>query len=193
MTAQANQQNRNEALSNATTQNEALDCILTRSSVRRYNDREIPRSVVECLLRAAMAAPTAGNRQPWAFVLIDDPEIKNKIADFLQNGHMMRTAPIAIAVLGDLERAYPGVEREYWVLDTSAASENILLAAHALGLGGVWCGIYPVPERVDTVSRILNLPEHLVPLSIIPLGYPLAPGNPRDKWDPSRIYFNTYR
>ena len=103
---------------------------------------------------------------------------------------MLTKAPLAIVVCGDLSKGLEGNALNYWVQDVSAASENLLLAAHALGLGAVWTGVYPLMERVNDVSRILELPRHIVPLNVIPVGYPAGETAPKDKWNPENIHYN---
>lgn len=124
----------------------ALDVIATRTSVRAYRDCPVGADTVELLLRAAMAAPSAMNRQPWVFVVVDDKALLQKFADSLQYAKMAASAPLAVVVCADLTRN-PGASGDWWVMDASAASENLLLAAHAVGLGAVWTGVYPRSER----------------------------------------------
>ena len=149
----------------------ALDVIATRTSVRSYRDCPVGADTVELLLRAAMAAPSAMNRQPWVFVVVDDKALLQKF------------------VCADLTRN-PGASGDWWVMDASAASENLLLAAHAVGLGAVWTGVYPRSERVKAVRTILGLPESVVPLNVIPIGYPAQNPEPKQKWNPGNIRRN---
>ena len=169
----------------------AIDCIMTRTSVREYTDKQIPDSVVESLLKAGMAAPTAMNKQPWQFIVVTDPKIRQAISDA---GKPIRAkeAPLVIVACGDPDKEDDGPAAEFWVQDVSAASENILLAAHAQGLGAVWCGIYPIEERVEQISKILGLPNNLIPLSAICIGYPANNPTPKNKWNPEAIHYNKY-
>ena len=167
----------------------ALDVIMTRTSVRAYQDRPVGADTVGLLLRAAMAAPSAVNRQPWAFVVVDDRELLRKFSEALPFAKMAAEAPLAVVVCGDLSRN-PGASGEWWVMDASAASENLLLAAHAMGLGAVWTGVYPRGERVRAVREILGLPGHVVPLNLIPVGYPADNPAPKQKWNPANIRHN---
>lgn len=165
-----------------------LNTIMTRSSVRQYTDQEVTPQHVETLLRAGMAAPTAGNRQPWAFYVVRDTAIIRqfpKVTKF--SDPMAQQARVAIVVCGVPEEAFP-VEPRYWVQDVSAATENILLAAHATGLGAVWSGVYPGEERVATLRQLLDVPERLVPFNIIFLGHPSGEPSVKDKWRPERIF-----
>lgn len=144
---------------------------------------------VELLLRAAMAAPSAVNRQPWAFVVVDDRELLRELAGALPFAKMAARAPLAVVVCGDLSRN-PGASGDWWVMDASAASENLLLAAHALGLGAVWTGVYPRGERVEAVRRVLGLPSDVVPLNLIPVDYPADNPEPKQKWNPANVRHN---
>lgn len=169
-----------------------IETIMTRTSVRAYSDRPVSEATVDTLLRAAMAAPTARNAQPWQFVVITDRAKLDSIAADNQNIKMAAEAPLAIAVCGDMSKAIEGHGQDYWIQDCSAATENLLLAAHAMGLGAVWCGIYPIHERVAFVSSLLSLPDHIIPLNIIPIGYPKAAGTPKEKFDSLNIHYNNY-
>lgn len=166
--------------------------IMTRASVRSYTGRDVSAQTVDTLLRAAMAAPTAVNRQPWRFVVIRDRQILDYIADNFKSMTMMRQAPVAVVVCGDMEAALDGPAQAYWVQDASAATENLLLAAHALGLGAVWCGVYPIAERVEQFSQMLQLPSTILPLNCIAIGYPQEPIEPKDKWHPEYIHLNRW-
>jgi nitroreductase len=168
---------------------ETLEAIHTRRSVRRYEDRPVAEDLVEKLLAAAMSAPSARNAQPWHFVVIDDRQTLGEIAAINPNAQMARHAPLAILVCGDL-----GLELSagYWVVDCAAAVENLLLAAHALGLGAVWTGVYPRPERMDGLRQLVKLPEGVVAHSIVVLGYPAEQPPPRDAFRPERIHRNTW-
>ena len=168
--------------------NAVLSNIATRASVRQFTNQPIDKSTLESLVRAGMAAPSAVNKQPWAFVVITE----RSVLDSLQNVHPyanLKTATAAIVVCGDTEKALQGYAREYWIQDCSAATQNILLAAHALGLGAVWCGVHPDPKRVSEVSRVLRLPESIIPLNIITMGYPASQPQPKDKWKPENIHY----
>lgn len=166
--------------------------IMTRTSVRSYTDRAIEAETLDTLLRAAMAAPTAGNKQPWRFVVIDDRDILNYISENFNSMKMAATAANAVIMCGDVTATFDGEGREYWVQDVSAASENLLLAAHAMGLGAVWCGIYPISDRVHKFSDLLHLPENILPMACICLGYPDGETVPKDKWHPEYIRYNSW-
>ncbi len=168
-----------------------LDVIHERVSIREYRDRPVPRELLETIVKAGMAAPSAMNKQPWQFIVIDDKETLQALGNDIKTSQMVVNAPAAILVCGDMEKAGEGWLQDYWIQDCSAVSQNILLAITELGLGGVWTSIYPAENRMEIVAEILNLPENIIPLNIIPLGYPAqnAPG-PKDKWNPSRVHWN---
>jgi nitroreductase len=164
---------------------DTLAAIHTRRSVRRYEDRQVPEELRRKLLAAAMSAPSARNGQPWQFVVIDDRGTLAEIARLNPNAQMCREAPLAILVCGDL-----GLEKSpgYWVVDCAAAVENLLLAAHALGLGAVWTGVYPRPERMEGLGRLLKLPENVIAHSLVVVGYPAEQPPPQDRYRPERVH-----
>jgi nitroreductase len=138
-----------------------------------------------------MAAPSARDKRPWYFVEIDDPEVLQKLADGLPNAPMLPEARQAIMVLGDLERAYmpPGIT-DYWQQDCSAAAENILLAAEAMGLGACWTALYPMEDRVAHARAVIGIPPEAAPLCLIAVGYSAGQHHAKDKFDPTRIFSN---
>jgi nitroreductase len=169
---------------------DTLEAIFTRRSVRNYQDKQVEPEKLEILLKAAMCAPSALNEQPWQFVVIDDRSIFEKIMRVYLYAGMLKSAPLAILVCGDvsLEKA-PG----NWVLDCSCAAQNMLLAAHSIGLGAVWSGIYPETDRMEALSLMLNLPEGLRPLALVGVGYPDgALPAPPVRFRPDRIHINDW-
>ncbi len=168
-----------------------LDNILARTSIRSYQDRPVEQDKIENLLRAGMAAPSAVDKRPWHFIVVTDRQVLNGLAEANPNAGMAARAPLAIVVCGDKTRALTRVP-DYWVQDVAAATENILLAAQGMGLGAVWTGTYPTTERVEKVTAVLNLPEHIVPFCTIVIGYPERYQAPKDKWDEGNISYNTY-
>ena len=167
----------------------AIENIMTRSSVRQYTNQPISDDTVKILLKAAMAAPTAVNSQPWTFVVLKDMDKRQKLAEALPNaGDKLTSSAVNIIVCGNTQKM---LEREpsYWIQDCSAATENLLLAANALGLGAVWCGIYPSEERVRTLSETVGLDSNLIPLCIIPVGHPSGEPQIKDKWKEENIIF----
>ncbi len=180
-----------EAVSADNTAEIVVDNIMTRTSVRRFTSEPVGRDTLDVLVKAGMAAPTAVNKQPWAFVVVTE----RAVFDSLMNVHPwsnLQTASAAIVVCGDMQKALDGFAREYWVQDCSAATENILLAAHAYGLGAVWCGVYPNPDVLPGVKRILGLPDAVTPLNIITLGHPAQNVEPKDKWVPENVHYQRW-
>lgn len=175
-----------------TLQKSTIEDIMTRTSVRSYSDKEVGSEQIDTLLRAAMAAPTAGNKQPWRFVVINDRAKLDSIAANFGSMTMAKQASLAIVMCGDVTATFDGEGQGYWIQDVSAASENLLLAAHAMGLGAVWCGIYPMSERVKQFSQMLNLPENILPMACICIGYPSGETTPKDKWKPEYIHYNSW-
>ena len=166
-----------------------LNSIMTRNSVRKYTKQIISPSQVETILKAGMAAPTAGNRQPWEFYVVRDTTIIKQMTKATKYAAPMNeSAQLAIVVCGVPSESFP-VEPRYWVQDVSAATENILLATHAMGLGAVWCGVYPGEERVAALRELLNVPEKLVPFCIIMMGYPDGKQKVKDKWKPEKVHY----
>ena len=154
--------------------------MMTRTSIRSYTDEAVSKENIETILRAGMAAPTAVNRQPWHFVVVTNREKLNALAEANRGTRMAAKAPLAIVVCGNMEKALEGTGRGFWVQDCSAATENILLAAHALGLGAVWTGLYPNEERSKAVRTLLKAPENIVPLCTIVIGHPAEQPQPKD-------------
>lgn len=167
-----------------------IENIMTRSSVRDYTDAPVSEATIDTLLRAGMAAPTAGNKQPWKFIVINQRNLLDSLAQ--GNWRPAAKAQAAIVVCGDRTNSFPGEGKDYWVQDCSAATENILLAAHAVGLGAVWCGCYPISERVDLVTNLFGIPDSIVPLSVVMLGYPNGPQQPKDKYKADNVHINKW-
>ncbi len=166
-----------------------MNIIFDRYSVRSFTPDLVKDDMIESLLKAAMQAPTASNRQPWHFVVIKDRKVLSKIADIHPYASMVKEAPLAIVVCGDTSLS--SIDG-YWVQDCSAATQNILLQAVHLGLGGCWCGIYPKKERVEEFIALLKLPSHVIPLSVIPLGHPSGIPMPKNRFNPQRIHTDSW-
>lgn len=166
-----------------------MKAILERKSIRKYTNQPVPKEAITDLLKAAMAAPSAGNEQPWFFIVIDDKEIMRSITQVHPYSQMLPQAQYAIVVCGDpkLEK-YKG----FWVQDCSAACENILIAAQDMGLGSVWLGVHPIPERTKAIQYILGLPEDIIPLSILPIGYPAEKRETTSRYNEGRIKYNKW-
>lgn len=169
-----------------------IDVIHERTSIRSYQDRPVTREQLETIVRAGMAAPSAMNKQPWLFIVIDDKDVLNDLGKDIRTSQMVTKAAAAILVCGNLQKAGEGWLQQYWIQDCSAASQNILLAITELGLGGVWTSVYPAEERMSKVANILNLPEHIIPLNIIPIGYPAEKTSPKDKWKPENVIYYSH-
>ncbi len=170
-------------------QEEIYQSIMTRSSVRSYTGQRVDEEMVEKLLRAGMAAPTAGNRQPWAFYVVRDTNVIRQFVNVSKyTSPMAEHAQLAIVVAGIPTESFPD-ENRYWIQDVSAATENILLAAHSQGLGAVWCGVFPGEDRIAVLRDLLDVPEHHVPFNIIMIGYPNAEPVIKDKWKPEKVFY----
>ncbi len=166
-----------------------MNAIFKRRSIRKYTDKVVSDQQIEKILRAGMAAPSAGNQQPWHFVVIDDRDILNDIPKLHPYSKMLKEASHAIVVCGDVNlQRHEG----YWVQDCSAATQNILLMATELGLGSVWLGVYPREDRVKGLKELLSLPENIIPLCIISIGYPAETKEPVDRYDTTRIHKNSW-
>ena len=170
----------------------AIETIMTRTSIRAFTDQPVEDEKVEQILRAGMAAPTAVNRQPWAFVVVRSREQLDRLKEANPYARMLESAQLAVVVCGDMTKAIEGPMQSFWIQDASASTENILLAAHALGLGAVWTGVYPPPERAAAGSEVLGLPEYAVPLCVIPMGYPAESPEPKDKWKPDNVHYEQW-
>lgn len=169
------------------TSNATLALILKRRSIRSYTDTPVSETQIQGLLQTAMAAPSANDVRPWAFVVVRDPARRLALAETHQWSQMCADAPVVIAVVGD-----PAAS-DHWVEDCSAATENLLLAAAGLELGAVWIGIYPRPQREAHVRRVLNIPEQWRVLCLVPVGYPAETKPPRTRYEASKVYFDSFR
>lgn len=168
-------------------ENETLEVIHSRKSVRHFTGQAVSKEQIETLLRAGMAAPTAVNRQPWVFYVVAQREVLDTLAEQLPYAKMLRQAQAAIVVCGDMEKAGNLQDKGYWVQDCAAATQNILLAAESIGLGAVWTASYPYDDRTKVVIKALKLPENHIPLNVIPIGYPTGEDLPKNKWKPENI------
>ncbi len=171
--------------------NETLEVIYTRRSVRSFTGEPVSRDDLWKILKAGMSAPSAVNIQPWAFIVVTKREVLDKLCEKLPYAKMLDKAGAAIIVCGipNKDKIYA---KDYWVMDCSAASENILLAAHALGLGAVWTAVYVDKERIASVRNILNIPEHIIPLNVIPIGVPKDKGSVTDKFREENIHWEQW-
>jgi len=168
---------------------DAMEAIFTRRSIRHYTQEQVPDNLLESILRAGMAAPSAKNEQPWQFIVIRERSILDAIPQFHPYAEMLREAGLAVVVCGDLHLE---TSKGRWSQDCSAAIQNMLLAAHALGLGAVWVALYPDKDREEKIHALLRLPDHVIPLAIIPLGYPAEKKSRSDRFERSRIHENRW-
>ena len=168
---------------------EILNGILTRRSIRKYTDESIPREKMEEIIRYGMFAPSACNCQPWHFVLLNDRELFMKIEEFQPHTKMLKHAQWGIVVCGDDRLAHTP---DYWPVDCAAVTQNILLAAHGMGYGAVWLGIFPRRERVAAMKDLLDLPPHVHAFSIISVGYPDQQVPQPERFQPERIHLNQW-
>ena len=167
-----------------------INNIMTRTSIRQFTNQPIPKDTLDLLVKAGMAAPSAVDKRPWAFIVINDRATLDSL-NAIKPYFNLKTATAAIVVCGDLNKTEEQV-KEYWVQDCSAVTENILLAAHAYGLGAVWCGVYPGEEIVAGVKRILSIPENVIPLNVITLGHPDENPQPKDKFNKDDIHYEKW-
>jgi nitroreductase len=172
--------------------NSFLNVIFSRKSVRKYTGEVISKSDLEILLKAAMAAPSGRNEQPWAFIAITDPSVLTKLAEGLPYAKMLPEAGSAIVVCGhSVPPSRPG-SKDLWEQDCAASTQNILLAAEAMHLGAVWTAAHPYPDRQEYIRRILSIPSHIYPFSVIPIGCPSGVEQPKDKFDPAKIHLEKW-
>jgi len=164
---------------------ELLEVITTRRSIRRFQDKQVPEEHVTAIIEAAMMAPSAGNQQPWHFIIISEREKLDKIPSFHPYCKMVLQAPVALLICGDpIGIPWP----DFWSQDCSAATQNALLAARDFGLATVWAGIYPVEERMTGFRRLLHIPDHIYPFALIPIGWPKEEFRAADRSKPERIH-----
>ena len=169
---------------------DALQAILTRRSIRRFQPgRPLSAAQIDTLMQAAMAAPSAANEQPWEFIVIDDRETLEKFQEHHPYSKMLSEASCGILVCAD---KYRDKLDGYLQQDCSAATHNILLAAHAMGLGAVWLGVYPRVERVEAVRQIIGAPENILPFAMIAVGYPAENKGPAERYEAARVHKNRW-
>ena len=167
---------------------DTIDAILTRRSIRHFSSKAVPEEEIQVLLKAAMYAPSGGNAQPWHFVVIDERAVLDEVPKFHDSSSFILEVPLAILICADEELAKPG----RWLLDCSAAAENMLLAAHARGLGACWIGIQPVAERIEGITRLMELPPKVYPVCLIAIGYPTETRHQPERFRPERIHHNRW-
>jgi nitroreductase len=168
---------------------ETIKAILTRRSIRKYSENIIPEEYYEVLLKAAMHAPSARNRQPWHFIIISDRSILKKLSGVCPSWKMLEDAANAIVVCGDMNLED---SESFIIQDCSAATQNILLAAHELGLGSVWLGVHPREDRLQPLMKILNIPANVLPVSMVSIGKPDEDREQPDRYNVDRIHQDTW-
>lgn len=167
--------------------NYTLESIFSRKSVRTYEDRPVEKEKLDTLIRAGMSAPSSRDRRPWEFIIVTDREKLKTMAQGLPYAKMLTATHQAIIVCGDTIKS-----DNSWFLDCSAASQNILIAAESMGLGATWTAAFPYPDRIQIVRDVLNLPDHIIPLNVIPIGYPAGNEQPKDKYNKEQIHYNEW-
>ena len=171
--------------------NQELQFIFSRRSIRKYRDREIPDQIITDLLEAGMAAPSAVKKDPWHFIVIRQRQTLDKMVAFMPNAQMLKQATGAFVVCGDIIRAHDQQE-SYMLQDLSAAVENILLAANAMGLGTCWLGVHPRPERMDNIRTLFKLPDNIIPMCGIAIGWPAEEPPARTRFNPDVVHFERW-
>ena len=167
---------------------DTLEAIFTRRSIRQFSNKHVDDSIVNQLLKAAMSAPSAVGKRPWHFIVIRDKNLLEQIPKVHPNARASASANLAITPCADPELGY----KDFWPFDLSAATQNILLAARTLGLGSVWCGIYPNEEREQAIKTLLNIPNNIVPFCVIPIGYSEMEQKEKDCVMLDRIHHDTW-
>lgn len=170
---------------------QVLEAIFNRRSVRKFTEEPVSTADIHILMEAAMAAPSAMNRQPWEFVVITEADQLKALRHKLRLGRY--EAPLGIVVCGNMRRTVPGPPRDFWIQDVSAAAENILLTAVELGLGGVWIGVHPIGLFSKGVSEVLDLPKHIEPLGLLWLGHPAESPEPRTQYKEEYVHWQRYK
>ena len=164
-----------------------IQTILSRRSIRKYADRPVSEVDIQTLLEAAMAAPSASNQKPWHFIVVDEREALKQLGEAHPYAKMLFEAPLCVAVCGDAS-----ISKHYWPQDCSAATQNMLLAAHSAGLGAVWLGIHPEEDRIVKMRQLLGMPETLAPFCVVAVGWPAEEPGPADRYDPARARRNRW-
>ncbi len=165
-------------------------CINNRRSIRKFQDKQIETETITEILKAAMAAPSACNKQPWEFIVVTDSEIKADIQSVLPYGRY--DAPVAIVICGNMERTLPNIEQNFWIQDCSAAIQNILLTATALNLGSCWIGVYPLEKRTKNLSELFELPNNLIPLGVVYIGHSDEEKEARTQYNENFVHYQKY-
>jgi nitroreductase len=168
---------------------DCLESIYTRRSIRKYTDKKVPDDLIEKLLKAGMSGPSAVNEQPWYFIVVKDKKLLEAIPKASPYAQMAKDAAVAIIVCGE-----PQLQKieGFWSQDCCIAAQNIVLAAHALGLGAVWTAAYPMQDRVDNLQKLFNIPKKIMPLCVIPLGYPAEKKGLVERFKKERVHYDKW-
>lgn len=166
-----------------------FEAILKRRSIRKYTDKKIPDFLIQDLLKAAMYAPSAMNYQSWQFIVINERQKLEDILKIISHAEMLKSAQAAILICGDLNL---DKNIDYLQQNCSAATQNLMLWAHGVGLGTCWIGVYPVKEIVSGLQKLFDLPEHVVPISLVSIGYPAENPVPDERFKVEKIHYNKW-
>ena len=167
--------------------NSVIDNMLNRKSVRKYSDKKVEQDKIDIILKCAMAAPSAMNKQPWELLVVTDKEILEKLASIAPNASYSRNCQLAIIVCGN-----KSVSEKFWIQDCCAVTENILLAVESLNLGAVWCAVFPDDVKVQQIQELFSISEDIIPLNIVPIGYPLVKEYPKQKYTDKKVHLNKW-
>lgn len=165
----------------------AIDNILNRKSIRSFSNKKVEQEKIDLILKSAMAAPSAMNKQPWEIIVVTDNKKLEQIAKDIPNASYSKTSQLTIIVCGNT-----AISEKFWIQDCCAMTENILLAVEGLGLGAVWCAVYPFEDKVEKVKKLFNLPENIIPLNVIPIGYSAIKEKPKQKYNFKKIHTNNW-
>lgn len=167
--------------------NPLLAPLFARRSVRKFQAKPVPVPLIQDILAAAMAAPSANAKDPWEIIVVQEPAMLAKIAAGLPYGKMLVGAPVGFVICGDLQRVN-GQHLSYLLQDCSACIENLLLALSLLGLGGVWLGVHPREDRIAHLRGLFQLPENVIPIGVVAAGYPAEHPAPRTRFAEARVH-----
>jgi nitroreductase len=169
---------------------EFFDVISTRRSFRKYTEQDVSEAMIDTIIRAGMMAPSAGNQQPWHFIVTRDHDKMAKVQEFHPYASMLKSAPVAIVVCGDpSQKKWP----DFWPQDCSAALQNMLLAARDIGLGTVWVGVYPLKDRMEGMRKLFGIPAEIYPFAIVPVGWPNTEFKSMDRYNGSLIHSENWK
>jgi nitroreductase len=168
---------------------DAMDAILTRRSIRRFKTDPVDEKTIKALLTAAMSAPSAGNQQCWRFVVITERPTLDALTTIHPYANPLKEAPLAILVCGDMDTE---LRSGFWEQDCAAATENLLVAATAMGLGSVWLGCHPRADRVKGIQKLLGIPKTIIPLSLIGVGRSNEVKAREDRFDEKKVHYNRW-